>query len=110
MKAVVFRSYGKPEEVLKLEEVPTPECGENEVLVKIKARSVNPSDLYTIMGLYGVKPKLPAIPGNEAAGVIEEIGKKCKRIFCRRKSYSYYRRSGKPGNMEGIYSRYPLIN
>ena len=30
------------------------------------------------MGLYGVKPKLPAIPGNEAAGVIEEVGKNVK--------------------------------
>lgn len=78
MKAVVFRAYGKPEEVLKLEEIPTPVCGDNEVLVKIKARSVNPSDLYTIMGLYGVKPKLPAIPGNEAAGVVEEVGKNVK--------------------------------
>ena len=52
MKAIVFRAYGKPEEVLKLEEIPTPVCGDEEVLVKIKARSVNPSDLYTIKFLF----------------------------------------------------------
>lgn len=44
MKAVVLHQYGGPEQ-LRYEETDRPECGENEVLVRVKATSVNPVDL-----------------------------------------------------------------
>ena len=74
MKALRFHEFGQPIEVLRLEDLPTPEPSADEVLVRLTARSVNPSDLYTIMGVYGVLPSLPAVPGNEASGVVERAG------------------------------------
>lgn len=78
MKAIRYYEFGEPASVLKLEDVPDPEIKPNEVLVKITARSINPSDIYTIKGTYGIRPRLPAIPGNEASGVIVEAGSEVK--------------------------------
>jgi len=71
---LVFQQTGKPGEVLEC--VPfaprTPEAGE--VLVKLLAAPINPADLNTIEGSYGVKPALPAVPGIEGCGVVEASG------------------------------------
>lgn len=74
MKALRFHEFGSPATVLQLENIPPPVPSADEVLVRLTARSINPSDLYTIMGVYGVRPALPAVPGNEAAGVVEQVG------------------------------------
>lgn len=74
MRAVRFAQFGAPREVLTIEDVPTPEPGPGQVLVRLRARPINPSDLYTIQGRYGSLPKLPATPGLEGAGVIEQLG------------------------------------
>ena len=74
MRAIRFKEYGDPEKVLSLENIPEPEITPGQILVRLKARSINPSDVFTIRGEYGVKPKLPASPGNEGAGVIEKVG------------------------------------
>lgn len=70
-RRLVFEQTGKPAEVLKLQsfEPTPPEVGE--VLVKIEAAPINPADLNTIEGTYGVKPELPAVPGIEGCGVVE---------------------------------------
>ena len=74
MRSVRFDRFGEPAEVLKIVDTPAPRPGASEVLVRMKARPVNPSDLLTVRGLYGVLPRLPASPGMEGAGVIEELG------------------------------------
>lgn len=74
MKAIEFHEFGALADVLQLVEQPTPTAGAGEVLVRLTARSINPSDVYTIQGTYGVRPSLPSVPGNEAAGVIEALG------------------------------------
>ncbi len=68
----MFRQFGKPAEVLEcLAFSPgAPEVGE--VLVRMLAAPVNPADLNTIEGTYGVKPELPAVPGVEGCGVVED--------------------------------------
>ncbi len=72
-KNLVFREFGNPKEVLHFEgeclisESPDP----GEVLVRILAAPINPADLNTIEGTYGVKPALPATPGIEGCGVVE---------------------------------------
>lgn len=73
MKAIRVREFGAPE-VMKLEEVPDPKPGSEQVVVKIHAAGVNPVDTYIRSGLYAVKPGLPYTPGMDGAGVIESIG------------------------------------
>ena len=54
--------------------VPVPEPGPGEVLVDVKASSINFPDALMVQGLYQVKPPLPFTPGAELAGVVKEAG------------------------------------
>lgn len=74
MKAAVFDQPGPPDEVLTVRDIPTPRPGRGEVLVRMLASSVNPSDLMYVRGNYTVPPKLPATPGFEGVGVVESSG------------------------------------
>ncbi len=68
MRAVVIHQFGDPK-VLKVEEVPTPEPRGDEVLVAIKAASINPSDVKNVAGtMHGTT--LPRIPGRDFAGIV----------------------------------------
>src|SRR4030095_2534059 len=73
MKAIHVHEFGAPE-VLRLEEVPMPQPGPGEVLVRIHAVGVNPVETYIRAGTYARLPKLPYTPGNDGAGVIEQTG------------------------------------
>jgi NADPH:quinone reductase len=73
MKAIRVYEFGGPE-VLRLEEVPTPRPGPGEVLVRIHAIGVNPVETYIRAGTYARLPALPYTPGNDCAGVIEQVG------------------------------------
>ena len=78
MQELIFEQTGMPKEVLQLRESPIPTPKPNEVLVKVKARNINPSDVMFIRGMYGITPKLPSSAGFEASGVVElgdEAGK-----------------------------------
>jgi len=80
MKALVFKEYGSTNN-MTIEEVPKPKINKNEVLIKIKAVSINDFDLGIIEGkslinrlLAGLfRPKIQIL-GSDIAGVIEEIG------------------------------------
>ncbi len=72
MKALIFEKYGPPAETLQLRDAPKPTPASGEVLVKMAMSPINPSDLMSIEGRYGRKPPLPATPGFEGTGVIEE--------------------------------------
>lgn len=74
MLSVVFEKFGEPAEVLSIKEAEMPEPGPGQALIRMKARPINPSDLYTVRGLYGMLPKLPAVPGYEGMGVVEKLG------------------------------------
>ena len=73
MRAIVVREFGGPE-VLNLEEVPDPQPGNGQVLVRIHAVGVNPYDTYMRSGHYATRPALPYTPGADAAGVVEAVG------------------------------------
>ncbi|GCE11692.1 quinone oxidoreductase family protein [Tengunoibacter tsumagoiensis] len=72
MKAVQFSQYGEPN-VLQMHEVPDPTPGPEEVLIEVKATTVNRLDLFQRAGKRPV-PHLPFTPGLEAAGTIIQTG------------------------------------
>ncbi len=73
MKAIRVSEYGSPS-VLKLEEVPAPQAGPNQVLIRNHAVGVNPVDTYLRANVDNRGPKLPYTPGSDAAGVAEAVG------------------------------------
>jgi NADPH2:quinone reductase len=73
MRAVVVREFG-PFEKAALAEVPRPEAKTGEVLLQVRATSVNFVDLIMIGGTYQFKPELPFIPGKLPAGVVAAVG------------------------------------
>lgn len=79
MKAVVLEEYGGPEK-LSYRDIPMPEFGDNEVLVKVKATSVNPVDYKLRSGaLKALMPlELPAILGRDLSGEVVETGRDVK--------------------------------
>jgi NADPH2:quinone reductase len=79
VKAVRIHQFGGPE-VLKLEEVPDPQPGPGQVVVKIHAAGVNPVDAYIRTGTYASKPNLPYTPGTDASGVITAVGSDVERV------------------------------
>jgi NADPH2:quinone reductase len=74
MQAIIVHDLGDPD-VMTLASRPKPAPGPGEVLVRVRAIGVNFSDTERRRGIYD-PPTLPWIPGNEAAGVVEEIGPK----------------------------------
>ncbi|MEO7165918.1 MAG: 2-enoyl thioester reductase domain-containing protein [Chthoniobacterales bacterium] len=80
IKAIVYEAHGKPEEVLRLGEQPLHAVGAQEARVRILAAPINPADLNQIEGKYPIRAPLPATPGFEGAGVIEEIGAEVKDL------------------------------
>lgn len=73
-KRLVFRTNGKALDILKLESnsLIIESLGDGEVLVRILAAPINPADLNTIEGTYGVQLPLPATPGIEGFGIVEK--------------------------------------
>ncbi len=72
MNHLVFHLTGKPTEVLSLQTFHLPSLNEGEVCLRLLAAPINPADLNTIEGTYGVKLALPATPGIEGVGEVIE--------------------------------------
>lgn len=73
MKAIRVSEYGGPS-VLKLEEIPAPQPGQGQVLVRNHAAGVNPVDTYLRSNTDNRGPKLPYTPGGDTGGVVEAVG------------------------------------
>src|SRR5688500_5379374 len=73
MKAVLCKQYGPPD-ALVFENLPSPRPGDGEVVITMKAASVNFPDVLIIQNKYQFKPPLPFSPGSELAGVVKEVG------------------------------------
>jgi NADPH2:quinone reductase len=71
MKAIQIHETGGPQ-VLKLAELPIPQPGPGQVLIRVEAVGVNFIEIYFRKGVY--KAALPLVPGSEAAGTVEELG------------------------------------
>lgn len=75
-----YSQHGNPAEVLELIEKPQPELQEHQALIEVLASPINPADLLTVQGLYGILPDLPATPGGEGIGRIHSVGSKVENV------------------------------
>jgi NADPH:quinone reductase-like Zn-dependent oxidoreductase len=73
MKAVRFSAFGPPLDVVQVVDEKPGELAPGEALVEVLATPINPSDIMTLSGQYGLLPKLPAVPGNEGVGRVVEV-------------------------------------
>jgi len=73
VKAIVCKEYGPPDRLV-VEEIPSIDAAPGEVVVAVKAASVNFPDTLIIQNKYQVKPPLPFSPGSEMAGVVKAVG------------------------------------
>jgi NADPH2:quinone reductase len=79
MKAILCKAYGPPESLV-YEDIPPLEPGAGEVVVSVKAASVNFPDVLIIQNKYQVKPPLPFSPGSECAGIVKSVGDGVTRV------------------------------
>lgn len=86
---------------MKLEDVPVPEPGDGQVLVKIEAAGVNPVDTYLRSGNHAHAPKLPYTPGKDGAGMVEKIGNGVTKFKPGDRVYT-------AGSISGTYAEYSL--
>jgi NADPH2:quinone reductase len=100
MKAIRVNEFGGPE-VLRLEEVPTPQVGPGQVLVRMHAIGVNPVETYIRAGKYARLPELPYTPGNDGAGVVEQLGADVKEFKMGDRVYT-------AGSISGTYAECAL--
>ncbi|MBI3320943.1 MAG: zinc-binding dehydrogenase [Candidatus Omnitrophica bacterium] len=73
MNAVVFRRHGGPE-VLEYAERPDPRCDAGQILIRVKACSINHLDLWIRQGMPAYRITLPHISGCDVAGMVERVG------------------------------------
>lgn len=71
MKAAVVPEFGAP---LEVRDVPVPDPGPGQVLVKIEASGLCHTDIHAARGEWPVKPKMPLIPGHEGVGIVTKLG------------------------------------
>jgi alcohol dehydrogenase, propanol-preferring len=71
MKAAVVHDFGSP---LSIEDVPRPEPGAGQLLVRVEASGLCHTDIHAAHGDWPVKPTLPLIPGHEGVGTVEALG------------------------------------
>jgi NADPH2:quinone reductase len=79
MKALVCRAFG-PISDLRVEELPAPVPGPEQILVDVQAASINFPDALMVQGLYQIKPPLPFVPGAELAGTVAALGAKVEHL------------------------------
>jgi propanol-preferring alcohol dehydrogenase len=71
MKAAVVHDFTKP---LAIEDVPKPQPGPGEIVVRIETSGLCHTDIHAAHGDWPVKPKLPLVPGHEGVGIVESLG------------------------------------
>lgn len=102
MKAIRIHSLGDPD-VLKLEDTPRPEPGDNEILIHVKAASVNPVDYKIRSGEFKKgEIKLPTTLGRDVAGVVESVGRNVRNVKPGQEVYAFL------GAKSGGYAEYAI--
>ncbi|GBF75244.1 hypothetical protein PA598K_03635 [Paenibacillus sp. 598K] len=84
-RRIICDRYGEPADVLRAERQPPSEPRSGELLVRMLARPINPSDLIPVRGSYAHRTTLPMIPGYEGVGVVVEAGDAANRSLIGRR-------------------------
>lgn len=88
---------------MKLEEVPDPTVGEEQVLIEVKAVGVNPVEAYIRSGRYPIRGPLPYTPGSDAGGIVRQVGPKVTTFHPGDRVYT-------AGSLSGTYAQLALCN
>jgi NADPH:quinone reductase-like Zn-dependent oxidoreductase len=87
MKAIVQERYGAPQQVLRLAEIDRPALGDDDVLVRVRATSVNTPDWITVTGVpyilrlrFGLRRPPTPVRGTDIAGIVEAVGADVTRL------------------------------
>ncbi len=88
MKKIIFHHAGKPADILKLEQAEIPQYGPDDVLIKVIASPINPSDMMFVQNLYGIRPQFPSPAGFEGVGTVVEKGENVKIAVGTRVSFT----------------------
>ncbi|KAM4601479.1 enoyl-[acyl-carrier-protein] reductase, mitochondrial [Polymixia lowei] len=78
--ALLYRKHGDPSQVVQLEDMDLTSIGAKDVLVKMLAAPINPSDINMVQGTYAILPDLPAVGGNEGVAQVVEVGSQVKSL------------------------------
>ena len=110
MKAVVLKDKAVLEYTTDLKDVPKP--GKGQVLIKVEASVINPSDLYMMQGDYSGTFEYPLVPGSEGAGTVVSSGGGIIAWSLVGKRVGFIRQSDKPGrySKDGAYAEYIVAN
>jgi NADPH:quinone reductase-like Zn-dependent oxidoreductase len=105
MSALVLKSYSGVD-ALQIEQRLTPKPGKDEILVKVTASPINPSDLAFLDGKYGFGNQPPVVPGGEGSGTVVAVGPGAmgryfigKRVACLN-----------TGQGDGIWAEYVVVS
>jgi len=79
MKALLCTEIGSLDD-LRVKDAPSPHAGAGQVVIDVKASSLNFPDVLMVKGMYQTKPPLPFAPGSEVAGVVKEVGDGVKNL------------------------------
>lgn len=85
MRALRLTAYDGRPESLQVTELPVPKPAPGQVLIRMSAAPINPSDLMFVRGLYGVKRPLPTVPGFEGSGTVVAAGSVAGRLLVGRR-------------------------
>lgn len=104
MTAVVLTNFDGVE-AIRVENRPVPQPGKNEVLVKVAASPINPSDLSFLLGRYGGTDSVPVVPGFEASGTVVAAGPGAMGRYLLGKPVACLRSPG----TDGLWSEYAVV-
>jgi NADPH:quinone reductase-like Zn-dependent oxidoreductase len=110
-------------DALRLAERPEPQPGRNEVLLKIRASSLNYRDLLVVKGVYNPKMNLPRIPCSDAVGEVVAVGADVSRVQVGQRVCGLFMprwlegeltdaraRSALGGNVDGLLAEYAVLH
>jgi NADPH:quinone reductase len=102
MRLIQFREPGPPS-VMQCLDVPIPEPGVGEILIRARAIGVGMPDCLIRAGTYGAMPPLPATPGTELAGIVEKVG---PGVTTRKNGQRVYATARERPHRGGHYAQY----